>query len=266
MQEKSFETIKWTFDSETGIGRIVLNRPDSMNALSTQLRRDIINGFEELRAVDDEVDGVAVRAVIISGAGDQAFCAGADINEFEAVQPEIIELQQLYLTIEEFDAPVIASIDGYCLGGGLELALACDFRYASEDSELGQTEVNIGLIPGGGGTQRLVPLVGPSRTKQLCMTGEQLSGVQAAEEGIVDRACPSEELEDEVEEFAKKLAEKAPLAIRAVKSAVNNGLNVGLHEGWIYERRMFHKLRQSEDHTEGRKAFTEKRDPEWKGR
>lgn len=266
MQTRELETVNWSYDEETGIGRIVLNRPEEHNALSEQLKSDIVEGFEMLDGIDHEGDGVNVRTVIMEGAGDKAFSAGADITEFEEQNPGIFEPTEAWEAAENFPAPVIAKIDGYCFGGGLELALACDFRIASERSEVGLPEVNIGLIPGGGGTQRLAELVGASRAKELCITGEHVPAEEAAEDGIVNYVYPAEELDDEVTEFAAQVAEQAPLAVRAVKDVINMSQEMQLEEGRMYEHRACLNLFQTEDQKEGAQAFAEKREPEWSGK
>lgn len=261
-----YQTIEWSYDEETGVGRIILDRPDAMNALSTQLREDVIAGIEAFEAIDEEAAGVAVRMVVLEGAGDTAFCAGADIEEFDAAQPGVFDPSDLYSTVAAYGAPIIAQIDGYCLGGGLELALACDFRYASERSELGQPEIDLGIIPGGGGTQRLPRIVGTSRAKELCMTGSHLQASEAAAEGIVDAVHPQEELDAAVSEFVETVCEKPPLAVRAVKDTVEMSQRTGLREGLRYEHRAFRMLQGTADHEEGVAAFSEKRAPEFEGR
>jgi enoyl-CoA hydratase/carnithine racemase len=266
MSERSFETIQWSYDEETSIGNIVLDRPEAMNALSTQLKDDIVAGFEAFEELDEAAEGVEVRVVVVEGAGDKAFCAGADINEFKQVTPGVFAQSAALDVCERYDAPVIAKIDGYCLGGGLELAMSCDFRIASERSSVGQPEVDLGIIPGGGGTQRLATLVGPSRAKELCMTGERLEATQAAAEGILDYVHPTEELDDATDEFARAIAEKPPLSVRAVKDVINVSQQVGLREGRMYEKRAVDSLRHTADHAESVDAFTEKREPEWTGK
>lgn len=266
MTDHEFDTITWAFDEDTGIGHMVMDRPDALNALSAALREDIIGGFEAFAALDDDADGVAVRAVILEGAGDRAFSAGADITEFEDANPGVFNPSPLYDIPEEYQAPVIAKIDGFALGGGLELALACDFRIASERSNVGQPEIDIGFIPGGGGTQRLAALVGPARAKEICMTGDHIPAEQAATEGILDSVYPVDALDEEVEAFAEKLASKPPLAIRAVKDVVNMFNETGLREGRRYESRAIDTLRETADHKEGVAAFSEDREPEWQGK
>ena len=270
MSDRRFETIQWSFDEDAGIGSIVLNRPDSLNALSTQLRTDFIASLEAFSEVDENArtggKGATVRAIVVEGAGERAFCAGADINEFKDVNPGVFDPGREFEVAEVFPAPVIAKIDGYCLGGGMELALSCDFRIASERSMLGQAEIDLGIIPGGGGTQRLAELVGPSRAKELCMTGEHLTATEAETDGIINYVHPHEKLDDAVATFVERLTSKPPLAVRAVKDVINIYQETGLREGRRYERRVIDTLRETKDHAEGRRAFTEERDPEWLGR
>lgn len=263
---RDFDTIEWSFDATTGIGRIVLDRPDALNALSSGLRSDVIAGFEAFETRDEAADGVAVRAVVISGAGDRAFCAGADINEFDDPTPGVFAPSGIYDAVAGCGAPVVAAIDGFCLGGGLELALACDFRFASERSTFGQPEVDLGIIPGGGGTQRLPRLVGPSRAKELCMTGKHISAAEALDDGLVDRVVPTDDLEQTVDEFVASIQAKPPLAVRAVKDTVEMSQRTGLAEGLRYEHRAFRMLQDTADHAEGVAAFTEDREPEFEGR
>lgn len=266
MTEMNFETIRWSFNEETGVGTIVLDRPDAMNSLSTQLKSDIVAGFDAFAKVDDEADGVAVRAVVVEGAGEKAFCAGADINEFREVTPGVFEMVEAIKAPEQCPAPVVAKIDGYCLGGGLELALACDFRIANDRSTVGQPEVDLGIIPGGGGTQRLAALVGPSRAKYLCMSGTHLEADTAAEDGILDAVHPADELDAAVDSFLTEIVEKPPLAVRTVKDVVNVSQEVGMQEGRMYEKRATDGLKNTADHAESVEAFAEGREPEWQGK
>jgi enoyl-CoA hydratase/carnithine racemase len=271
MEPPTFETIEWAFDDETGIGTITLDRPDTLNALSKQSHADItaaLDAFEELdrqRLYEDD-DGVAVRVVVLEGAGDRAFCVGSDIDDFEQVKPGVFDFSEMYNDLEAFPAPTVAKIDGYCLGGGFELALACDFRLASDDSEFGFPEIELGIIPGDGGTQRLPELVGPSRTKELCITGERVPAPQASEEGLVDYVYPAADLDDETASFAERIAGQPPLAARAVKEVVNMSQETSLRVGRYYERRAGESLTQTADHEEGVRAFNEKREPEWQGK
>lgn len=270
METYSFETVEWAFDPSTGVGTLTLDRPDSLNALSKQSHADItaaLDRFEELdeeALVDDE--GVVVRSVVLEAAGDRAFCVGSDVDDFEDVRPGVFDFTTMYNDLEAFPAPTVAKIDGYCLGGGFELALACDFRIASEQSSFGFPEIDLGIIPGDGGTQRLPPLVGPSRTKELCMTAERVDAEQAETEGMIDYVHPREDLDEAVRNFTDRLAEHPPLAVRTVKDVVNTSLETGLRVGRYYERRAGSALTQTRDHQEGVEAFEEDRDPEWKGK
>jgi len=270
METRSYETIEWTFDDDRGVGTIVLDRPESLNALSMQLREDLVHGLESMGELDEGArtgkQGVSVRAIVIEGRGETAFSAGADINEFSDINPGVFDPGTVFEAAEECPIPVVAKIDGYCLGGGLELALSCDFRIASQRSTIGQPEIDLGIIPGGGGTQRLAELVGPSRAKELCMTGEHIDAETGAEHGIINHVYPYDELDSAVEEFVDKLVNKPPLAIRAVKDVINMHQELGLREGRRYERRVIDTLRKTEDHAEGRKTFTEDGDPNWVGK
>lgn len=256
MRTQSFETVAWEYDEETNVGRIVLDRPESLNALSEQLKDDIVAGFDAFGVLDDESPGVEVRCVVLEGAGD-AFSAGADITEFDETFAGYLDLHDAWTVPETFGAPVVAKIDGYCFGGGLELALACDFRLASADSEFGLPEVDLGLLPGAGGTQRLTQLVGPSRAKYLTMLGDTVSAQRAASEGIVDEVHPRDALDEEVAAFAERLASQPPLAIRALKDVINYAQEVGLREGRLYEHRAEMSLHESADAAEGIRAFLE---------
>jgi enoyl-CoA hydratase/carnithine racemase len=265
MQLPEFEQIVQSYDPETGIGRISIDRPEKLNTLTGVSRREIVEALEAFERLDDESEGLAVRVVVLEGTGEH-FSAGADVDEFDADGFHELTPVRMYDALESYGAPVIAKIDGYCLGGGLELALACDFRLADEESQLGQTEVNFGLCPGGGATQRLPDLVGLSRAKELCMTGERLSGVEAAEEDIVDYAYPGDDLEREVESFAERLASKPPLAVRSIKHLTNHSRSVGVEEGHRYEWSQFYSLMESRDYEEAQRAFSEDFEPEWEGR
>lgn len=270
VQPEEFETIDWQFDEESGIGRVVLDRPDKLNALSKQCCDEIVAGLQAFERLDEEGlyeddDGVRTRIVVLEGAGDDAFCVGSDVDEFHDVKPGVFNFNPMFTRVEEFPAPVVAKVDGYCLGGGLELALTCDFRIASEDSEFGFPEIQLGIMPGDGGTQRLPEIVGPSRTKELAMTAEHIDAAEALDDGIVDYVYPSADLEDEVVAFAERIAAKPPLAVRAIKDSVNISQETNLRVGRYYERRAGSWLTATEDHEEGVEAFEEKRDPEWSG-
>lgn len=261
-----FETIHWSLDD--GVGRIVLDRPDVLNAMSERTLVELERAFERFDEADAAGEGVTTRAVVISGAGDEAFSAGADIGEFGEVDYPLVDQQwqATMAAIAECPVPVIAKIDGYCIGGGLEMALACDFRFASTRSELGFSEIDLGLIPNGGGTARLVKTVGRSRAKELCITGEFLGGERALEDGLVDRVAPAEELDGVVETFVETVASKPPLAVRVVKEVTDHAEEVGLADALAYEHRASLPLYYTDDYEEGVAAFQEDREPEWTGR
>jgi enoyl-CoA hydratase len=257
-------TLLVSVTEQDGIARIVINRP-KMNALN--------------RAVLDEL-AQAVRAVsrrggprvaVLSGAGDRAFVAGADIGEMSTMTPaEAREFAEAGHTacrlIEEAPCPFIAAVQGYALGGGCELALACDFIYASENAEFGQPEVNLGLMPGFGGTQRLTRRVGAGWARQLIYTGEYIKAAEAQAIGLVNRVVPAGELEKTVLAIAAKIAQKGPLGVAASKRAILRGAEIDLVAGCELEARAFAVLFGSEDQKEGTRAFLEKRSPVFKGR
>jgi enoyl-CoA hydratase/carnithine racemase len=261
------DTVVVDFDEERGVATLTLDRPDSLNAMNGQMRADIETSLERLAERDAQENGVAVRAVVIEGAGDQAFCAGADITGFSGASSAAFEPHSMRDSVIEFPAPVVAKIHGYCLGGGLELALACDFRIASESSQVGFPEVDLGLLPGAGGVQYVARLANPSFAKELAMTGEHISAERAAEAGVLNHVHPDDDLDAEVEEFVGTLAEKPPLAVRAVKDSGNVAVESGLREGRKYDRRIFGTLLETDDHDEGARAFAEDDyKPEFTGR
>ncbi|MFC6719272.1 enoyl-CoA hydratase/isomerase family protein [Natrialbaceae archaeon GCM10025810] len=260
------ETVLLDYDDDSGIGTLTMNRPDSLNALNGQLSRDIVEGLRRLEERNEDADGVALRAVVLEGAGEKAFCAGADIGGFSSDSAGGSSARSHYQFIVDFPAPVIAKIDGYCLGGGLETALACDFRLASEESTFGFPEVNLGLLPGAGGVQYVTKLAGPAVAKELAMFGDHVPAERAGELGIVNRVYPGDEFDDEVASFAEKLAGQAPLAVQGIKKSARVAVETGLEEGLRYDREQFSTLLNTEDFEEGAAAFSEKRDPEFEGR
>jgi enoyl-CoA hydratase/carnithine racemase len=259
--DTDFGTVDLAFDEDTGIARLRLDRPDSLNALSTTLRREYVQAFEALDALDADADGVAVRAVVVSGNG-RAFCAGADVDEFadgtDLVRPEVV-----YEAAGRFEAPVIAEIEGYCLGGGLALALDCDFRFASEDSEFGLPEVDLGLTVAGRTLPALRAEIGPSAAKRLATTGERFGGETAAADGLVEDALPQDELADRVTAFAETLAAKPPLAVRRSLDVIDAA---GGNGGLLTEVRGDAALRRSRDHREAVRAFRDGGETEFEGR
>jgi len=259
---KPYETIK--IEREQSIVWITLNRPHRLNAFN-----DIL--MEELsEALDTVENDPSVRCVIITGEGDRAFSAGADITAFPKATPITAEEfarkgQKVFSKIEEMSKPVIAAINGYALGGGLELAMACDFRIASEHAELGNPEINLGIIPGWGGTQRLVRLVGLRNAKRLVMLGERIKADEALQMGLVDKVVPFEKLREEAKALAQRLCEGPPIALKYAKHALNFGSQVPLDVGLRLEATLMALLFSTQDIKRGIEAFMSRRKPEFKG-
>ncbi|MDH3494683.1 MAG: enoyl-CoA hydratase-related protein [Acidobacteriota bacterium] len=257
-----YETI--TLEKKDGIALLTVNRPDKMNALNTEVHLEGVAALDELRD-DDEI-----RVVVFTGAGDKAFIAGADISEFAGQTPvsqrAVFQERTLFNSIDTFPKPVIAMISGFALGGGCELALACDIRVASEDAKLGQPEINLGIIPGGGGTQRLTRLVGEGNAMEMILTGDMIDAGEAFDIGLLNHVFPAEELEEETMKIAAKIASKSPVALQMAKEAVKTASRANLDEGLRREIDLFSVCFSSEDKEEGVAAFLEKRKPEFKGR
>jgi enoyl-CoA hydratase/3-hydroxyacyl-CoA dehydrogenase len=244
---------------EDGVLTVTLDREERLNALSMDL-------FDEIDRLLSEVAVDEVSCVVFEGAGDRAFSAGADVTAFTTMSPtEMMDTDDVFRTVYEFDRPTIAKIDGFCLGAGLELALACDFRIATEGATLGSPEIDLGLIPGGGATQRLVRLVGEMRTKELIYRGERYSGEQAEEWGIVNRAVPADELDTAVEEIVDDLAAGPPIALKLAKRVIHDGQDADLESSLEYEKKAFGLLMGTDDMVEGVRAFHEDRPPAFEG-
>jgi enoyl-CoA hydratase len=247
-----------------GIATITINRPEKRNALNAATRADLIETLEDLAADAD------VRVVVITGAGEKAFIAGADITEFEGRtsidQFRVMSGVTVFEAIDRFPKPVIAAINGYCLGGGCELAMACDIRIAADTAKLGQPEVNLGLLPGGGGTQRLPRLVGLGTAYRLLYTGAIIDAAEAHRIGLVDDVVPAGELPHRVTALAAAIATKSPVALQLIKEAVRASVRTPLDEGMRHERTLFGLAFSSQDKAEGVAAFLEKRAAEYTGR
>jgi enoyl-CoA hydratase len=259
---QSYETL--LVERRDRVAIITINRPEKRNALNIKTREEGAAALDEL-AQDD-----SVRVVIFTGAGDKAFIAGADIGEFAGrtavTQRSVMLGRSLFTAIDNFPKPVIAMINGYCLGGGNELAMACDLRVASETATFGQPEINLGIIPGGGGTQRLTRLVGEGKAMELILTGEMIDARTAAALGLVNMVVPAADLEAKTMELANRIAEKSPIALRMAKEAVKLASRSNLDEGLRREVDLFALCFSSEDKDEGVKAFLEKRKAEFKGK
>jgi enoyl-CoA hydratase len=252
-------------EKSEGIATITLNRPDALNAWSTELAQEFSEAMEDVR--NDE----SVKVIIITGAGEKAFSAGADIKAMKGMTAlKARELSNMGYkicnAIEAIEKPVIAAINGYALGGGMEVSMACDFRVASDKARMGQTEINIGLIPGWGGTQRLTRLVGKARAKELVYTGKIINADTAHQWGLVNMVVTATELMTAVRQFALELAGKAPVAVKVAKALIEKGAEIDLESALALEREGFGVVASSEDLQEGVSAFTEKRKPTWKGK
>ncbi|MFC1983324.1 enoyl-CoA hydratase/isomerase family protein [Chloroflexota bacterium] len=260
-----FKTIIYEKD-EKGIVKITINRPEVRNALNRAVRLELKKAVQEIN------QDKSVRVVIITGAGDKSFISGADLAELKEATPLTIDElastlgQQLYTDVESIPVPVIAMINGYCLGGGLEMALSCDIRIASTNAKFGLPEVKVGIFPGGGGTQRLPRLIGWGKAKELIFTGDMIDAAEAERLGLADKVVPPENLEEAAKELAEKIVSKSPLTIRLIKRVINKGIYTDLAAGLSHERAIFALCFASEDHTEGITAFLEKRQPEFKGK
>lgn len=258
----NYETI--LVEKRGSVAVLTINRPDKLNALGYKVHQEGVAALEELRT-DSEV-----RVVVITGAGEKSFIAGADISEFTGKTPvtqrNIFQEKTLFNSIDAFPKPIIAMINGFCLGGGCEVALACDIRIASEKAKLGQPEINLGIIPGGGGTQRLTRLIGEGKSMEMILTGDMIDANTALNLGLVNHVYSIEELETKTMELANKIAEKSPIALQMAKEAVKLAAKSNLDEGLRREVDLFAICFSSQDKEEGVAAFLEKRKPVFTGK
>jgi enoyl-CoA hydratase len=258
----TYETI--TVEKRGRVAVLTINRPDKLNALSSKVHTEGVAALDELKR-DDEV-----RVLVITGSGPKAFIAGADISEFQDKTPitqrDQFNQPSLFNSLDSFPKPVIAMVNGFCLGGGNELAMACDIRIASENAKFSQPEINLGIMCGGGGTQRLPRLAGEGRAMEMVLTGDMIDSATAERFGLVNHVYPADQLEAETMKLAEKIAEKAPIALQLSKEAVKFATRSNLDEGLRREVDLFAICFSTEDKQEGVTAFLEKRKPVFKGR
>jgi enoyl-CoA hydratase len=249
-------------ERDARVGVVLMNRPKQLNALSGELMGAVVGALEEL---DNDPE---IRAIVLGGS-ERAFAAGADITELASGTPiSLYESRRIdqWDTIRDLRTPVVAAVSGFCLGGGCELAMLCDLIVASETAKFGQPEINLGVLPGAGGTQRLTRAVGKAIAMDMILTGRMLGAREALGLGLVARVVAKEAWLDEAKRAAREIAAKGPIAVRLAKEAVDNAFEAPLSVGVEFERRAFYLARASEDATEGLNAFVEKRTPNFKGR
>jgi enoyl-CoA hydratase len=264
LSSKEYKNI--ILEKKEGVAKLTINRPQVYNALNAETMSEIAD------AVVDVGKDESVKALVITGSGEKAFVAGADISGFPALTPKQARASskqgQVKVTraLELLSKPVVAAVNGVAYGGGCEVALACDFIVASETAKFCQPEINLAILPGWGGTQRLPRIVGTHKAKELCMLGEPIDAKEAERIGLVYKVVPPAKLNETVDELVKKLLSKSPCALQLAKEAVNKALDVELDAGLDYEADQFSKAFATEDHIEGAKAFLEKRKPVFKGK
>jgi enoyl-CoA hydratase/carnithine racemase len=262
-----FQTI--LFEIRNQIAYVTFNRPEAMNAVNRQMARDLVDACKQIE------DDSTIRIAIFTGAGDKAFSAGMDLKERSETAFSPIERRQQKLSatihtqtrgVAAITKPTIAAIRGYCVGGGLEFALACDLRVAAEDAKLGLAEVKRGLIPGAGGTQRLARTVGVAKALEICLTGDNVTGTDALRLGLVNIAVPANDVMKAADDLAARILKGAPMSVLFIKEAIKKGVELSLDEGFRLESDLSALIGSTEDAKEGPRAFAEKRAPVWKGK
>jgi enoyl-CoA hydratase/carnithine racemase len=257
------------FNVRDQIAFVTFNRPESMNAVNRQMARELVEACKRIE------DDAGVRIAIFTGAGERAFSAGMDLKERAESAASPIERRQQKLSatihtqsraVAAITKPTIAAIRGYCVGGGLEFALACDMRVSAEDAKLGLAEVKRGLIPGAGGTQRLARAVGVAKALEICLTGDNVTGIEAQRLGLVNMAVPANDVMKASEDLAARILKGAPMSVLFIKEAIKKGVELSLDEGFRLESDLSALVGTTEDSKEGPRAFAEKRAPVWKGR
>jgi enoyl-CoA hydratase len=251
-------------EQEGRVAILTINRPDKLNALNEEVRDTMLAHLGRIETDD------SIGVVVITGAGEKAFIAGADIGEFAGRSPidqrEAMSGVRIFDFMATYPKPVIVMINGFCLGGGLEMSMSCDVRIASTTARFGQPEINLGLIPGGGGTQRMPRLTGFGQAMRLMLSGDMIGAQEAREIGLVEMVFEPEELREKTLEYASRVASKSPITLRVAKEAVRASMEMPLAAGISYERDLFCLCFSTEDKAEGVEAFLDKRKPEWKGR
>jgi enoyl-CoA hydratase len=262
---RSYETVRIE-DRGDGLTLLTLARPEVANAMNTQMGRDLLGFFEAVNA-----DPLAHRCIVLTGAGDKAFCAGGDLKERRGMTDDAWQAQHLLFErmIRAFSfcpVPVLGAVNGAAYAGGCELALCCDFLYASENARFALTEVTLGIMPGAGGTQNLPRALGERRAKEIILTGRPFSAQEAFAWGLVNRLCATDKLLDETLETARRIAENAPISVRQAKHAIHYGLQMDLASALMFEIEAYNRMVPTEDRREGINSFNEKRKPRFKGR
>ena len=257
----AFETI--IVENKGAVALIRLNRPKALNALNAQLARELGQALRQ--AQDDD----AIGCIVVTG-NEKAFAAGADIKEMQGKTFQDVFMQDFITTdweeIPKFRKPIVAAVAGYALGGGCEVAMMCDFIIAADNAKFGQPEINLGIIPGAGGTQRLTRFVGKSKAMEMCLTGRNMDAAEAERAGLVSRVVPADKLLEEALKIADQIARKSRAAVYMAKECVNKAYETTLREGVMFERRVFHSAFALDDRAEGMAAFVEKREPKFKNR